>query len=480
MIDKALIIPGGFSGTDLQPENALRVVLGQPVICRVILAAGQVGIREFVIPVQEKDSRIEQTVSSNRLIRQKGYNCIFPVVGELSDTAKLKKEFKHPVLLLSDNRLIDRGTLQMAVDANPGKSHSMLLLDPNAAADGDYELEVKLGSKGQLSQVGPDLRTIDGAWTGTGIVAAARIPELFERLKKRKKKELTVTDFKALFKESKILETESCKYSIPVENQESVPFIVKRLLNSVRKDTDGFVSRNFNRYVSLWFSKWFLKWHIRPNVISFTNFALGLLSAFLITIGSYPATLVSGLLFQFTSIIDGSDGEVAKLGFMATEKGAWIDTVCDQLTYLLFFIALPIGVYRGSALQATPVTGTWTVQPFATEASSLQYNNLYLWLTFGILAGMGLVYLLMIRFVRRQGGEGSMLKILDQIYLWAKQPGLKNLPHKLAAGVSFAVRRDFFAFAVMVLCIAGFPAAVLWALSAVLLGSMVYLSVYFR
>lgn len=480
-ITKALIIPGSFNGDKLNGTIAAEKVLGQPVAVRTILQAGLSGIKEFVIAVPDQDYQTVEAISNNKLIKEKGYQIQFLTFNELPADTQLKRMFKSSFLLLSDNRLINKQPIDELLYNKLKRNRSAVQIDPNASAEGDYSLEIKLTAKQTLSKAGPDLQTIDGAWTGAAIAAPATVIELLKRLKKKKGKQLAAADFKALFKSDCIfIETESCSYSIEINSGDDLQPAVKRLLNSVRKDTDGFVSRNLNRYVSLWFSKWFLRWHIRPNVISFTNFVLGVLSAFLIAVGGYPSILTAGLLFQFTSIIDGSDGEVAKLGFMATEKGAWIDTVCDQLTYLLFFIALPIGVYRSSAHLASRSLHETVVGFFSGQQPVVEYNSLYLWLTGAILLAMGMVYLLMIRFVKKQGGEGSMLKILDQIHSWAKLRGPVSIPHKLAAGVSFAVRRDFFAFAVMLLCIAGYPSIILWALSGILFGSVVYLMVYFR
>ena len=112
-----------------------------------------------------------------------------------------------------------------------------------------------------------------------------------------------------------------------------------------------FISRNFNRFVSLFLTRFFLVLRLTPNSISFGNLGLGVLAAVLIATtspGEYWKILVSGLIFQLTSIVDGCDGEVAKLSFSDSDKGAWIDTVCDQLGYFTFFIGLPVGLFHAT------------------------------------------------------------------------------------------------------------------------------------
>ena len=70
---------------------------------------------------------------------------------------------------------------------------------------------------------------------------------------------------------------------------------------------------------------------------------LSFLSAWLVFKGSasYLHLALGGLLFQFASIVDGCDGEIAKLKFMGSRMGEWVDTLADNMSYLVFFIAVP-------------------------------------------------------------------------------------------------------------------------------------------
>ena len=123
----------------------------------------------------------------------------------------------------------------------------------------------------------------------------------------------------------------------------------RRLLASVRKPTDGYISRTLNRPVSLRLSRIFIRLGLTPNQISVANLMVGLLGAWLAAGGGYAGTALGALLFQLSSIIDGSDGEVAKLTFTASERGSWIDTLCDELTCLAY-----------DANNSTPQSGSWT------------------------------------------------------------------------------------------------------------------------
>jgi len=54
--------------------------------------------------------------------------------------------------------------------------------------------------------------------------------------------------------------------------------------------------------------------------------------------GGYPALALGGLIAQFASIIDGCDGEVARLKLSESKSGGWFDAVLDRYAdaFLLF------------------------------------------------------------------------------------------------------------------------------------------------
>ena len=72
-------------------------------------------------------------------------------------------------------------------------------------------------------------------------------------------------------------------------------------------------------------------------MISFTISLMG--SAFLF-LGSYAAGVLGGMLIQAGSVVDGCDGEVARLKGIATPRGAWLDTMLDRYADLVMTFAI--------------------------------------------------------------------------------------------------------------------------------------------
>jgi CDP-L-myo-inositol myo-inositolphosphotransferase len=111
------------------------------------------------------------------------------------------------------------------------------------------------------------------------------------------------------------------------------------LLDQVRdKPNDGPVSRYINRAVSVRISRYLTRLPVTPNQISLVSFLCSLIAAGLFALGGYLALLGGGLLAQFASIIDGCDGEVARLKFCESDFGGWFDAVLDRYAdaFLLF------------------------------------------------------------------------------------------------------------------------------------------------
>jgi CDP-L-myo-inositol myo-inositolphosphotransferase len=81
-----------------------------------------------------------------------------------------------------------------------------------------------------------------------------------------------------------------------------------------------------------------VKYNVTPNQISGFSFLCSVLGAGLFAVGGYVALLIGGVLAQFASIIDGCDGEVARLKYQSSDFGGWFDAVLDRYAdaFLLF------------------------------------------------------------------------------------------------------------------------------------------------
>lgn len=96
------------------------------------------------------------------------------------------------------------------------------------------------------------------------------------------------------------------------------------------KPADGIIARRANRPLSKRLTRLLTRTRITPNQVSFVAFAIGLLAAFFLARGHYWSLLLGGLLVQLASIVDGCDGELARLRLAPSNYGGWLDALLDR------------------------------------------------------------------------------------------------------------------------------------------------------
>ncbi len=115
------------------------------------------------------------------------------------------------------------------------------------------------------------------------------------------------------------------------------------LLEECRKPQDGLVSRHLNRHLSLAISRRIVELPISPNQVTAFTFAVGVAAAVVTARGGYGAMLLGATLLQLNSILDGVDGELARLRRQQSFLGEWLDTIGDDLANLLFYLGMAAG-----------------------------------------------------------------------------------------------------------------------------------------
>lgn len=109
------------------------------------------------------------------------------------------------------------------------------------------------------------------------------------------------------------------------------------------KPVDGPISRYVNRRISMRITGFIVKHGIplTPNMISWIAFLIALSSLPLYVMGY---VVLAGVLAQFSSIIDGVDGELARVLKKASKKGGFLDTMLDRYADLAILAGVSIHV----------------------------------------------------------------------------------------------------------------------------------------
>lgn len=146
----------------------------------------------------------------------------------------------------------------------------------------------------------------------------------------------------------------------------------RALFAQLPKDTDGYLAR-FDRRWSMAITSMLLPLPVTPNHITTASLALGLLGAWWLASGSYALTLTGALLLWFCCLLDGCDGEVARLKLLCSPSGAAYDLAADHVAHLATFIAIPLGVHRMRPTATLALPGTLLVTGFLASMLAVWY-----------------------------------------------------------------------------------------------------------
>jgi phosphatidylglycerophosphate synthase len=115
------------------------------------------------------------------------------------------------------------------------------------------------------------------------------------------------------------------------------------LLRSLIKANEGFMSRHVERRISLAITRQLVRTPVTPNMITVVSVGLGLAGAPFFLSTEPLAQVAGALLFLAHSILDGCDGEIARLKFLESRSGAVLDFWGDNLVHQAVFAAMAIG-----------------------------------------------------------------------------------------------------------------------------------------
>jgi phosphatidylglycerophosphate synthase len=116
-----------------------------------------------------------------------------------------------------------------------------------------------------------------------------------------------------------------------------------RLLRGLVKDTDGFMSRHVERAISLRIARRLASTGVTPNQITLLSVAIGLCGAPFFLSAHWLWQTVGALLFLAHSILDGCDGELARLRFQESRLGGIIDYWGDNVVHIVVFGCMAVG-----------------------------------------------------------------------------------------------------------------------------------------
>ena len=124
------------------------------------------------------------------------------------------------------------------------------------------------------------------------------------------------------------------------------PRAERLLLRGLIKDTEGVMSRHFDRKISLAISRRVASTRITPDQMTILATAIGLAAAPFFLSDRPSVQWIGGALFLLHSIVDGCDGELARLKFQESRRGGLLDFWGDNLVHVFVFAGMGLGLAR--------------------------------------------------------------------------------------------------------------------------------------
>jgi len=214
-----------------------------------------------------------------------------------------------------------------------------------------------------------------------------------------------------------------------IERPQDLPQAEQKLNRWLYKKTDGIFAR-LNRRISIPISRQLIKIPITPNMVTIATLGISAVSGVFFALGGYVHMLIGAVFSWAASVLDGCDGEVARLTHQESDFGCWLETVCEYAYYLFVFTGMTIGLWRTHGSVAYPALGALLLFGAAISflATGLQRHRL----------------------------AGNRPE--NYLTVWQQQAGRqRDLLLWIGRHVEFVIRRSFLPYAFLFFAVCGLP-----------------------
>ncbi len=209
----------------------------------------------------------------------------------------------------------------------------------------------------------------------------------------------------------------------------------RALFSTLRKplgrQADGVAAYYLNRPVSLTVTRGLIPTRVRPNHVTLFNVMLGICGGIWMALGGALGLVGGALVMQLVSILDGVDGELARMKVMMSTQGAWLDAVSDDVVKMSMYLGLG---YASAGITGDP--------------------------TYLKVAGLGLVATLMMNAFWYRNVAAQGLDSLNMVRGWFEEPGREHV-HPLWQGFlegwGYLLKRDTYTLLLVAITIMGAP-----------------------
>lgn len=445
-IDQAVILAAG-KGTRIRGEaqplpKPLVRVGGLTLLKRAMLTAKKAGITRFVVVVGCDGDQVRGAIDGDAELE--GLEIVWADnpdyhLGNGVSVLKAAPHIEGEFFLMMADHVVDPA-IYRTLQKEPARGGLVLAVDRklDTIFDMDDATKVVTDAHERIVRIGKQLDEFDAV--DTGVFRCD--PQVFDELEQvyAEKGDTSLSDGVQRLAARKLARTADVggAWWQDVDTPDTIGHAEKLLFASLTKPIDGVVSRHINRRFSKSITRLLMNTAITPNQMTAFALLIGLMAS-VVTLLAGPQSLwllaLGGVLYQTSSMLDGCDGEIARLKFKHSDWGQWFDTVSDDVINLTYQLSLGFALYRLSG------DAVWWQIGLATFVLG--------WIT-------------CISLYRKliASGNGTHLAIE-----WSFNDDDSSWFQRFCARFEFLAKRDFYSLLLMVLAFIG-PAALKVALVA--------------
>jgi len=332
-VREALILAAG-RGERMQHQGLPKPLvpfLGLPMLARSMRTLARAGIRRVVVAVGHEADRVAE--AARRFGREAQLEVAIARApdwerGNGASALAARELLQGPFLMVMCDHVFEPAMLQRLMKAPVPQDGLVLAVDrrlDNPLVDPDDVTRVRLDGE-RITGIGKGLERFDGWDTG----AFACTPGVFAALAAADGSVTGAVRLLADEGKARALDIGEAFWA-DLDDRAALRRTRQAMLRrAAGKASDGPVARWLNRPLSRLTSGWLIERGITPLQVTWGAFALALVASLCMALPSWWTLALGGVLAQAASIVDGCDGEIARLTMNESETGGWLDAVLDR------------------------------------------------------------------------------------------------------------------------------------------------------
>ena len=349
---RCLIIAAGRGGrlSSRGDSKPLIPLLGLSLIERVILTAKKQSLTDFYMVTGYNSEKVKQYL--DRFSQSRNINITHITNEEWEkgngiSVLKANKLLNENFILLMGDHVFDDLILKKLKNERIADGEVMLAVDYNIKTNKLVDVNdvtKVLVEDNRILDIGKNIKKYNAYDTGIFLCSPAIFSAIEESLHNDDSSLSGGIRVLASKGKAKVFDIKD-DYWIDVDDEKTFKKAESKLLDTLKKTSDGPISRYLNRPISTRITRHLLRTDTTPNYVSIFSFILATLGAFFFFLGGYVNLVIGAILAQVSSVIDGCDGETARLKFQVTEFGGWFDAVLDRYADAFLLFGLTYYVY---------------------------------------------------------------------------------------------------------------------------------------